>query len=349
MFRINRIMIQPRWLRRTLFLLPLLAAGCFATSPQPSPEKPTAAVSPEQRQRAAALSALLGKFPAAVVVTAGTLSDFENRYAVLADRIALLGFREVVIEWPGPKLPAADSAFDRQLRALLSELAGRRVPVRFLLRQGSFYRDSGQQRPWVEAAREVAGRIQTLPEPERPQGLLLALEPHRFTALTRNRPRSLLYAWGDKHYGPGLDNDQLLKLTLEDLVRVRELLAPLPVIPILPSFYPEEQAKKRLSVGDPAVDYGAPPLAVTAYGEKPSVMTASVSTLLARLQDTPRAVTVEVILARHTYETTISLRRRDWADLMAILTYALRDWERQPAYQGLLFNSYAALAGLWEQ
>ena len=48
-------------------------------------------------------------------------------------------------------------------------------------------------------------------------GITVIAEPHLFTMSNIHRPKEQVYAWSESTYGPGLDNDMMMKLTLDKL------------------------------------------------------------------------------------------------------------------------------------
>jgi len=168
-------------------------------------------------------------------------------------------------------------------------------------------------------------------------GVVVLAQPHLFTALNRDRPKELIYAWSDKTFGPGLDNDMLMKLTLEKLANFRQELAPTPLTVEIPDFYEELVMNGQLSHGSVA-DFkkNASQVIILDAGNKPSEVLEAVRNELKNAP--PDSLLVAIPLAEHTSVTSGALRRRNWPDYIRSLGYAVTRWKDAPAFGGVVLG-----------
>ncbi len=333
----------------------LLWSGCQAP-PRPIPP-PLPEPSEQMLERAKEFREQTKDAPRRwVVIDAVTMQAFETRYELLSRALLNLGFQEAVLNLVNEKYLIPDQEEYKQLRELLGELAAKKIPVRLMLRQGNFYNHNmglackdAERFPWFCAALALEESLREIPVAERPVGLMLALEPQRFTKQTLQRPRRLLFAWDEKLYGVGLDNDLIMRLTLDDVAELRRRLT-LPVTTVLPAFVHDAVLAGKLSVGrsDDPVLTGTLQV-ISAYGDKPTAVLSSIDEEFAARSAHPQSVMVELLLAGHIHESNHALRRRDWNDLMGMLRYGMARWQKNPAFGGVLFNSLYAFYGVLEQ
>lgn len=100
-----------------------------------------------------------------------------------------------------------------------------------------------------EMAEKIVDFNDGLPETDRIAGLTVVVAPHEFTTANVNRPKHLMYAWSPKTFGPGLDNDMLMKYTFNQLREIAVLLGDLPLTVGVPDFYHQLAAEGKISVG----------------------------------------------------------------------------------------------------
>lgn len=80
-------------------------------------------------------------------------------------------------------------------------------------------------------------------------GITVIAEPHLFTMSNIHRPKEQVYAWSESTYGPGLDNDMMMKLTLDKLEAFSTMLGGTPFTVAIPDFYQELAEDGKLTCG----------------------------------------------------------------------------------------------------
>lgn len=331
-----------------------LIAGCAAPDiPPPPPPVRT----PEIQRRDEAFRQVLSAAPRRwLVVSERALDLYRTHYPKLIERARGLGFEELVIHFTAQdSLDSAENA--AQFTELVRALTQAKMPYRLMLRQGNFYRHGyfywpfGKRTPpWVAMAEQLAGLVRSLPgDCARPAGMVAVPEPHRFTRISERKPGDLLFAWQEKCYGPGLDNDELLKQSLRETSQIREKFPDLPFTAGLAGFYHDFAVSGKLSTGrvTDLAKFGLPAM-ISVSGAKPSAQVGSLSAEFAAMAAQRGSVMVEILLSEHAYGSEQAFRRRGWNDLVKIMRYAMERWNRTPAFGGVVFNSFEALGSIQE-
>ncbi len=349
-----KVFCRIRQIRSFFGVAPLLAllfaAGCASSVP---PVKVCSDPTPEELRiaaRSAELAELLRPLPirsTMLKLPASPLAPEEatrmlralqacgfNRLAVTVDRLS--AFEE----------PDEDDA----LLVLLNAAAECEVPVELVLRQKDFVRQfrgnaflrlfRSETANLPEAARLAAKFIADQEEAVRPVGVTVVVEPHLFTAGAPGRPQGELFAWSEKSYGTGFDNDHLMATALGELSESVEALSPLPVTAGIADFYQEKAAAGELSCGS-VEDFLkiTPRIVVYNSGNKPSELLKTVENELAAATEED-SVLVAVTIAPHTAITSGALRRRDWRDLTRAVNYAIEKWQACPAFGGMALGPF---------
>lgn len=327
----------------------LLAAGCASAPPPEKADEPT----PEELRiaaRSAELAELMRPLPIRTTMLKLPASPLapEEAHRLLRtiqecgfNRLALTVDRLSAFEDPGE---------DDALEGLLTAAAEYDVPVELVLRQKDFVRQfrgnaflrlfRSETANLPEAAGIAAEFIADQEEAVRPVGVTVVIEPHLFTSGAVGRPQGELFAWSEKSYGPGLDNDQLMTTALNELSESVAALAPLPVAVGIADFYQEKAAAGELSRGT-MEDFLkiAPQVVIYNSGNKPSELFKTVEDELAAASR-ENSVLIAVTIAPHTAITSGALRRRDWRDLTRALNYAIEKWQAYPAFGGLVVGPF---------
>ena len=181
-----------------------------------------------------------------------TVDDDADPDALVA-RLRGFGFNHVYYHIP------LKSDLDGRLENFLAAAGRARLPVDLVIRQDAYFRvfrGGSLVRPLIpekttlpEMAEKIVDFNDGLPETDRIAGLTVVVAPHEFTTANVNRPKHLMYAWSPKTFGPGLDNDMLMKYTFNQLREIAVLLGDLPLTVGVPDFYHQLAAEGKISVG----------------------------------------------------------------------------------------------------
>ena len=330
-------------------LLALFAApGCVSTPVRPTPP----AVLPELQVDEATAASRLTEFRKlfrnlplrAVRLYPDSFVGHVDPERVAA-RIEDLGFNRVIVA------VSSEEELDELLAELLGALGRKGLPVFLELRQRDFFgRHQGNafkrlfvpEHPTLEeAARLVAEYNDDLPQASRIAGLVIAIEPQIFTASNPDRPRDLMFCWSETSYGPGLDNELLVRHSLEQLARIAAA-SRLPIAVEMPDFFQDMVEAGKLGVGS-AADFvaaagGNPPFVIVASaGNRP---TETVDCLYREAAAMPHGVPMlaGITLADHTSRARGALRRRDWSDFLRAMALLQRRFHNMPAFSGVAID-----------
>lgn len=264
----------------------------------------------------------------------------------LVDRISELGFNRVIVAI------SSENELDERLREFLAVAGERQLPVYVELRQRDFfvrYRGNALLRRLLhpnltleKAVVEVMKFDGELPEKSRIAGVVIAIEPHLFTASNPDRPRDLLFAWSEENFGPGLDNEQMMRGSLDQLENIAVSLFPLKPAVEIPDFYQELVDSGRLAVGATA-DFvaaagGQPPFVIVAgSGNRPTEL---VEGIRREAETIPAGIPLVagITLAGHTSYERGMLRRRDWADFLRALDFLRKELSGYPSFSGVVIG-----------
>ncbi len=327
-------------------LMLLLTGGCSSAPPETvHSQLPSGPYTGERSQELAALLQ-----PLALRGTAMPLPPVltEEKAAAMIDAVRACGFNRLYLTVGN--LADFEGGSDTPLRLLLKAAAANGVQVELVMRQSFFvrqFRGNTFRRFFLsetpnlpEAAKCAADFIAGLPEEERPCGVVAAIEPHLFVSANIRRPQGEFFAWSENTYGPGLDNDMLMRKSLEALKAVHEALAPLPVTAGFADFYQEKTQTGKLSCGSVG-DFQkiTPQILVYNSGNKPSETVSVVAEELAAAAG-EKSMLVGISIAPHTAVSSGALRRRNWADLTRALGYAIENWSAAPAFRGVVIGPF---------
>lgn len=330
------------------------AGGCGVTTPArdtvPAVDPLRQAPAAVQARRAAEFRRLTA--PLAVRGVALFPASYAGRveWPELFNRIENLGFNRVYLHL------SSESELNEQLASFLAGAGERGLPVSAVISVQDFYsrhRGNGvirQLRPRYFTLREMAAKIAEfnagLPPGSRFSGVVAVAEPHVFNDTRAVLPLGMLYCWSDSTYGPGLDNDLMLKAVVAALKELPERLGGLPLTVAVPDFYHEKAVAGELSVGRIGdfveLSTSGRDVIVCSGGNKPSELSRVVADELEAVRQDDR-VLIEINLADHTSVASGALRRRDWNDLLRSLQYLISRQSDRPAFQGVVVGPLAAV------
>lgn len=274
-------------------------------------------------RRAAALRAVLSSLP---LRGAGLkLSSYSHRLLPgreIIEMVKLLGFNRIYC------YISSETELGDELKDLLLNASSANIPVELVIRQGDFrHRLRGnalvrmllpQFRTLPELAQDIAEFNDTLHPKGKLSGITVRFEPHLLTyANGADKIPGLKYIWNIHTFGPGLDNDLLVALSIEQLKQMKVNLKGLPLSVELPDFYPVLVAEKKLTRGKVKDFDSVGKVIVQCSGNKPSEL---VRMSNAALSENPNTAVV-IPLADHTSVRTGALRRRNWSDLVRAVDF----------------------------
>ena len=178
-------------------------------------------------------------------------------------------------------------------------------------------------------------------------GITIVAGAHDFTNANVERSHGQLYAWDEKRYGIGKDNDMLMR----QLFTLFKEIAALPGLPPLtiaiPDFYHEKAVNGELSCGSINDFSKIGKVMVINSGNVASELVKQNSGELLASKSNP--VLIAVTLAGHTAQNSGQLRRRDWNDFCRILDYAGKNFRKYPAFDGMVVSPLAVIEFLRQE
>ena len=324
-----------------LFIGVFMLSGCSSpeTIQRPVPDKKEIARLDERSGKLA--EKIKGFSVRATVIDRETLQLADA--ALLTERLKKLGFNRVFFTLtPGDGL-------DEMLTGFIAQCSRSGIAVYGHIRQtDAVYKPSNNlflrkffDEPVTLASvtAEFAGQNRELPPEQQLKGFVLDMAPHLFTTSTPFRPSGCPYSWGRERFGKGLDNEQLMAFSHNEVENAARAVAPLPVMVQIPDFYHRLVKSGKLSAGTllKFTGKGKVPreLVILNSGNKPSELFNRVKE---ELKDTPQniPVLVAVNLAPHTAITKGELRRRNWNDLVRSISYAAGKFQSSRNFSGLV-------------
>lgn len=267
--------------------------------------------------------------------------------SAVLDRVEALGFNRIYC------YVSSETQLDDFLRDLVVAASRRGLPVEISLNQRDFYRRATGNKlirlfrpsyPRLDDAAKLVSEFDSqLLDGARLAGLTVISEPHLFTATNPDIPPDSLYRWSEDAFGPGLDNEMLMREMLDMLRRIAAENPGLPVTAGMADFYHELAVSGKLQIGKIG-DFCAvvPRVMLLDYGNKPSAAATAVENELAAMPRGASAL-VGINLAGHTSVDAGALRRRDWNDLMRGMKYLLENFARHPTFDGFVLAPLSAL------
>lgn len=282
-----------------------------------------------------------------------TLAD--SHFASPADFLALVrefGFNRLYVYLASP-----ESLELPQLDELFVEAGKEGMPVEAVLPESCYVigrRGNFILRNFVSGGTTLEEMLAHLREFEadhesfRFSGVTVLAEPHLFTSANPRRPKNLVFAWSDKTFGPGLDNDRIMRATLQKLSAFGAELGSTPFTVAMPDFYEELVQEGKLSCGSVAdFSAAAPKIMIRNAGNKPTEAVEVVRNELNAAK--PGSLLISITLAEHTSVTAGSLRRRNWADFIRSLDYAIGQWKQYPAFDGVVLGPFSRIETLHQE
>jgi len=250
---------------------------------------------------------------------------------------------------------SSEEELDGRLRIFLETARRFEIPVELALAQRDFFVRSRGNRllrkllpgtpDILDAVRRVAAFNESLPPELRLAGIVVFLEPNRFVIGSSNLPPDFLFAWNEKAYGPGLDNDLIVHSMFEMIRKFPEAAGTLPISVAVPDFLHEKALSGDLTIGtiaDFCAVKGIRGVTVIDTGNRPSQLFSGISN---ELKAAPKGakIVISVPVAGHSSVESGALRRRDWKDFTRSLGYLIRNAGCHAAFDGVVIGPLAHL------
>lgn len=309
-------------------LLVAVGTGCNTTplrQEEPAAEPVFQAADKAVKTRAAGLKKILSRMK--YRGTAVSLSAYRSRINPgneIMKLVTELGFNRLYCSI------SSETELSNELKELIITAKQAGIPVILSVRQGDFrHRARGnallrfllpQYRKLPDLAEDIAAFNDSLPEDAKLAGVMVRFEPHLLTASNgADRIPGLHYIWSDQTFGPGLDNDKLVELSIELLQKMKKNLKGLPLMIELPDLYPLWAAEKKLTKGRVADFAGFDGVMLQCTGNRPREILQKISGKFTGVKNMQAVIPI----AGHTSVRSGALRRRDWNDLLRATGYVV--------------------------
>ncbi len=335
--------------QKTIVLLTILLnvalSGCYRHIRTIVPAAPRASEETIGR-RTAQLGAVLSRCADSGILV--EIPKLPRHYAVdpdiMLEKLKSCGFRRLYLYAGDP-----DTLNFSELPGILRTVSEHDMPVHIVLPQASYTSTAVKPllaRPFAtdgtsleDAMRKIASfRYKHWGCPPC-AGITVLAQPHRFTAENINRPHTLLYSWSDSTFGPGKDNDCLMRAALEEFRRLAELAADkdIPLEVAFPDFYHRLATDGKLTCGS-AADFLtiSGRIGIFNTGNKPSEMLGGPVDVLKNAP--PGSVTIAILLAEHSSTGSGALRKTTWDDFIRSVSAAVAAWSEYPAFAGVVIG-----------
>ena len=329
-----------------LALLPLIFSGCgrtpIRTGTMPLALPPEVALPAESARRAAEFRKIISVLPVRgiAVYPSAFIGKFESSQVL--DMISRLGFNRIYCYL------TSEQELTGELEEFVAAAGVRKLEVELVLSQQDFYRAYRGNRlirglfiqypDLLEAVEDAVDFAADLPEGAKISGITVLLTPHLINGNNVQRSRKHLYSWSEKHYGPGGDNDMLMRQSLEYAKKIAALPGLPPLTIAVPDFFQQIAVEKKVSCGSVA-DFAriTPRVAVVNSANRPSQLPVMIKSAL---DGAPAGSKVLIVLplAEHTSITADRLRRRHWQDFCNSTAYLVKKSGTHPACGGVIFS-----------
>lgn len=350
-------------LRKVLYWLyagaVIAAAGCASPDflEREQAETILPAVTAELESRAAEFSSGMALNPAAgVFINGETLNFFAELPEVLAERLALLGITEVYVAYDGEFF--TDGGYQSALGSLLAELKQRGISARLAFKMSDTVWQRSPNfavRNFINPKRDMLAKIMdellafNRSYPESPfTGVVFDMNVEAFSGHNLAVPGGQIYGWGENTFGPGKDNDMLIKDGFAMLEKIKSGLPGMNIGCLFSSELNTFAQEGKLSIGKVS-DFAAAAdtlfIRVDASASADIVRTAA--TLLPQSKEKQSSLYLE--LAVHAENNRPALRRRSFRQFMTGLNAVNSGCRVYPEFRGMAFDSFAGLEDIWEK
>ena len=292
---------------------------------------PSPAAAPEvQKARIAEYRELTKDFPVRGVWL--YIGAYDRRISPdeLLDCIQEFGFNRIYC------FITSETQMDEDLENFLETAGKRKIPVEIAMDVFHFYpRKAGNMflrhlRPASPAIPEMVERILKLKNDSSSPyrhlaGITIAANIHSFNSSNLDYPADGLFVWDEHSYGPGLDNDQMMKMTLNMLRDLPPFPAGMQLTIGVPDHYSELVREGKLTCGT-AEDFAAvrepeAKIILLSGGNRPTQTVKLAEDEMKSPKLAPASIMLVQQIPSHPAITDARMRRRDWKDFMRITRY----------------------------
>ncbi|MCQ2378300.1 MAG: hypothetical protein MJ016_03685 [Victivallaceae bacterium] len=333
----------------SFFIASLGFAGCSVNNPEKAVHPlvlPSPAAAPEvQAARIAEYREITKGFPVRGVGLFIGAYDGRISKEKLLDCIEECGFNRIYC------FITSETQMDEDLEEFLIAVGKRRIPVEIAMDLFHFYpRKAGNMflrhvRPGSPGIPEMVKKILELKASSGSAyrnltGITIAANVHFFNSSNLDYPADGLFVWDENSFGPGLDNDEMMKMTLKMLRELPPFPDDLQLTIGVPDHYSELVHEGKLSCGT-AEDFAAvrnPPakIILLSQGNRPTDTVRRVKDEMTNPELEPGSVILLQRIANHTAVSDAQLRRRDWNDFIRITRYVRDNVGNERNFGGLI-------------
>lgn len=248
----------------------------------------------------------------------------------------------------------SEKELDEYFLALLVAAENAGIKTEIIIDLFSFYSRKGENTIWsniLPSSPNVTAMVQTIIDRFKHDsayatldGITIVVNPHRFTGKNLDFPKNVHFVWSESTYGIGLDNDEMMKISLNIIRNLPEMPAGLQLSIAIPDFYDTLVAEGKLSCGTIADFMKArndnPKLIVICYGNVPTELKRDSEDELKLKEPSPRSVLLLVQLANHTSVRSGKIRRRDWNDFTKIIRFLREKAEKHTSFGGIISGPF---------
>ncbi|MDD3886703.1 MAG: hypothetical protein PHI35_07520 [Victivallaceae bacterium] len=332
------------------------AVGCTSTD-RPLPPEPQ--FSQRDEVRAAELRQALAVCPNRILVVrpGQLLPEYLLKPEAIIEHAGKLGFNRINV------MLGEDDDPDREFMSRLFKAAHKAdMKIGITIRQTDFvkrFRSTAVLRHFAKAgtslpeiAENLADFIDSQPDDEKISAVTVIIEPQAFVKGRPENPKDLLFVWSNGKSGKDSDNDQIVEYTMRNLRIARDELAPTPLIIGVPDFLHDMVGAGLLKYGTVQdfldISGATPGVALLSTGNKPSEVLDGVTAELNSTKD-PGSLLVAVYLAEHSSVEKGALRKRNWADFIRAIDYAINEWQKNPAFGGVALGPFTSLESILKE
>lgn len=334
-------------------LLALAGSGCAVKNPErvvtPLTLPDRTASDKVQAERAGQLRAVMRDFPTrGVWLYIGAYDKVLSRETVL-DYIQDFHFNHIYC------VITSESEVDEDLEALLQAAARRNLKVDIVMDIFSFFpRKSGNRilrflRKKTPAVPDMIERLVKLhkenPAYRNLAGITVVCNIHRFNRDNIDHPADGLFLWSEHTFGPGLDNDMMMKAVLRGIHELPPLPDDMKLTLAVPDFFNEYVKEEKLTCGSIS-DFAStrvpqPDIIIISHGNKATDAVKRISDELADPRIRPESVSVLLAIANHTSVGNDMMRRRNWQDMINFSGYLTKQCGKQRNFGGIVIGPFA--------
>ncbi|MCQ2352452.1 MAG: hypothetical protein MJ033_03115 [Victivallaceae bacterium] len=254
----------------------------------------------------------------------------------------------------------SESEVDEDLEALLLAAARRNLKVDIVMDIFSFFpRKSGNRilrflRKKTPSIPEMIERLVQLhkenPAYRNLAGITVVCNIHRFNRDNIDHPADSFFIWSEHTFGPGLDNDMMMKIVLKGIHELPALPDDMKLTLAVPDFFNEYVKEGKLSCGSVS-DFAAtrvpqPDIIVISHGNKATEAAKRLSDELADPRIRPGSVSVLLAIANHTSVGNDQMRRRNWKDFINFSGYLKKQCDGQRNFGGMIIGPFVLVKSL---